>query len=346
MVFEPDGRRRYVVIGAGAVGGVVAAHLVETGHNVVLVARGEHARRIRSRGLVVRRPDGVHTVGMTVAEAAGEVGLSPSDVLFLTVKTQDVESVLAEWAWKPVHSAGGPVGVGADLPVVTFQNGLAAEGAALRRFDNVYGATIAVAASFITPGEVVSPSLPPVAGVIWLGRHPGGRDDVQDSIARDLKKAGFAAFSVMDERCHKAAKLLGSVGNALDLLSGPNDLRDRARILLREEAVVALQAAGIPLTPHHGLDYRGVRLIILPVAGHVPGRFSTWQSFARGATSEVDYLNGEVVLLGRLAGVAVPLNRRAQRLAADPRFAPFRSLAVLLDGTDGLPGHASCNARS
>ncbi|GAA0905285.1 ketopantoate reductase [Virgisporangium aurantiacum] len=334
-----------MVIGAGAVGGVVAAHLVETGHDVVLVARGEHARLIRSRGLVVRRPDGVRTIGMTVAETASEVELSPSDVLFLTVKTQDVEPVLAEWAWKPVHCASEPVGVGADLPMVTFQNGLAAEGTALRRFDNVYGATIAVAASFLTPGEVVSPSLPPVAGVIWLGRHPGGRDDVQDSIARDLGNAGFEAFSVMDERRHKAAKLLGSVANALDLLSGPEDLRGRAKMLLREEAIAALHAAEIPLTPHCALDYRGVQLEILPVPGHVPSRFSTWQSFARGTTSEVDFLNGEVVLLGRLAGVPVPLNRRTQRLVADLRFVPFRSLRVLLDGAEGLPFHAARNVR-
>ena len=43
---------------------------------------------------------------------------------------------------------------------------------------------------------------------------------------------------------------------------------------------------------------------------------STWQSLARGAGSiEVDYLNGEIVLLGRLHNVPTPANAAFQRLA-------------------------------
>jgi 2-dehydropantoate 2-reductase len=46
------------------------------------------------------------------------------------------------------------------------------------------------------------------------------------------------------------------------------------------------------------------------------GQQSTWQSFARGTSSEVDYLNGEIVRLGRLHGVAAPQNAAFQRAAA------------------------------
>ena len=43
---------------------------------------------------------------------------------------------------------------------------------------------------------------------------------------------------------------------------------------------------------------------------------SSWQSLARGTGSiEADYLNGEIVLLGRLHGVATPVNAALQRLA-------------------------------
>ena len=45
--------RRYVVYGAGAVGGVIGARLHLAGHDVTLVARGEHLARIRSDGLVL-----------------------------------------------------------------------------------------------------------------------------------------------------------------------------------------------------------------------------------------------------------------------------------------------------
>lgn len=329
----PEGSesRRYVVIGGGAVGGALAAEFARAGREVLLVARGEHGRLIRERGLIVRRPTGEQTVHPRVVLQPNEVSLEPRDVLLLTVKTQDAEQAVATWAWLPVREAGRTVGRAADLPIVTFQNGLAAEDMALRRFANVYGATIAIAASHTKPGEIVSQSLPPCAAVIWLGRHPSGSDAEQNAITADLNGAGFVAHSVRDSQSQKATKLLGSVGNVLDLLSGPDDLRERALRLLRQEALTVLLAAGIRFPPGEALDYHGTNLEILPVPGHVSGRLSTWQSFVRGASSEVDFLNGEVVLRARRLGLAAPLNQRAQRLALDPRYIRARSLERLLD---------------
>jgi ketopantoate reductase len=43
---------------------------------------------------------------------------------------------------------------------------------------------------------------------------------------------------------------------------------------------------------------------------------STWQSLSRGVSLETDYLNGEIVLLGRLHGVATPVNAALQRASA------------------------------
>jgi 2-dehydropantoate 2-reductase len=325
---------RYVVIGGGAVGGALAAELAPR-HELVLVARGEHGRAIAAQGLTVHRPTGVDVVPVTVVAGPDEVALRPDDVLLLTVKTQDAEAALAQWAWQPV--AGG--GVAADLPLVTFQNGMLTEDLALRRFRHVYGATIGIAASHLVPGEIVSPSLPPTVGLVWLGRHPGGRDDVQDALVADLVGAGFAAWSVDDVTAQKAAKLLANVGNGLDLLSGPDEQRHRARALLRDEAVAVLAAAGVALPPSGDLDRHGITLEVHPVDGHVAGRLSTWQSFARGASSEVDYLNGEVVLLARRAGRPAPYNERLQHLLGAPHLAERRTLAELLDPSlDDLAG--------
>ena len=52
---------------------------------------------------------------------------------------------------------------------------------------------------------------------------------------------------------------------------------------------------------------------IAPGCGIEPGQQSTWQSIARGASHEVDFLNGEIVLLGRLHGVATPFNQAIQQ---------------------------------
>ena len=52
-----------------------------------------------------------------------------------------------------------------------------------------------------------------------------------------------------------------------------------------------------------------------PVDGRNRGGGSTWQSLARGAGSvEVDFLNGEIVLLGRLHAVPTPVNAMLQRV--------------------------------
>ena len=323
--------RRYVVIGAGAVGGVLVGQLVDAerrDRDVVLVARGDHGRLIAQQGLTVRRPTGAQVVPVSVAAGPDDLRLHEGDVLVLTVKTQDVEAALSQWAWQPVHDEGGSVsGVAADLPLLTFQNGMLSEDLALRRFRTVYGATIAIAASYLTPGEVVSPSLPPAVGAVWLGRYPSGRDALQGQIVDDLVSAGFRAWSVDDIVAHKAAKLVANVANGLDLLTGTDEQLARARVELRDEAVSVLTGAGVSLTT---LDFHGVQLEILPVDGHVPGRLSTWQSFARGASSEVDYLNGEIVLLARRAGLAAPLSERLQRMLGAPGPATDRTVEALL----------------
>ncbi|WGL52033.1 2-dehydropantoate 2-reductase N-terminal domain-containing protein [Nocardioides sp. BP30] len=331
--------RRYVVIGGGAVGGALAAHLVPAGHEVVLVARGEHGKRIAADGLRVRRPAGTETVDVPVAAGPDDLELRAGDVLLLTVKTQDAETALAQWAWQPVTGAtGGEDGSTAAtaataLPILTFQNGLATEDLALRRFRRVYGAVAAIAAGYVTPGEIVSPSVDP-AGLFWIGRHPGGSDELQESIVADLRGAGFAAFSVTDIGAQKAAKLLGNLSqNGLALLEGSAEERGRAEQALREEAVAVFAAAGVALPPGGALDRHGVTLQV----GDVPGYRSlgsTWQSFARGTSSEIDYLNGEVVLLARRAGVPAPLSERLQELLGSAELADRRTVAALLAAAD------------
>jgi 2-dehydropantoate 2-reductase len=305
--------RRYVVIGGGAVGSVLAAQLELAGIRTVLVARGAHLEAIRERGLRVRRPAGDDVVRLAVADGPADVRLTEDDLLVLAVKSQDADAALAEWAWRPVRSDRCGA-VAADLPILTFQNGLATEDAALRRFARVYGVTIGIAASYLEPGEVVSPSHP-VIGIAWLGRHPEGapgEDALQAALVGDLRGAGFHVESVGDIAAWKARKLLANVGNGLDVLDGTDAERVAARLALVRETRRVLDRAGILSEDDPGLGPGA--LVVEPVPGHTPGRLSTWQSFARGASSEVDHLNGEVVLLARRHGIDAPLNERLQRL--------------------------------
>jgi 2-dehydropantoate 2-reductase len=71
-----------------------------------------------------------------------------------------------------------------------------------------------------------------------------------------------------------------------------------------------------------------------PVGGETRGGGSTWQSLVRGRPLEVDWLNGEIVLLGAEHGVPTPANaalRRAANAAAARGLTPGPDALALLD---------------
>jgi 2-dehydropantoate 2-reductase len=116
----------------------------------------------------------------------------------------------------------------------------------------------------------------------------------------------------------KYAKLLMNLGNAPDALSPPGEARDRLVELAKEEGRAALTAAGIEFEDENVSDVeaRWRRFGVRDIAGRERAGSSTRQSLVRRSDGiETDYLNGEVVLLGRLHGVATPVNRALCRLA-------------------------------
>lgn len=308
---------RYVIIGAGAVGGAIGGRLAGAGHEVVLVARGAHHAALRAHGLRLVTPDGQHTYRLPAVDGPAGLGeLRADDVLVLAVKTQDSEAALA--AWGPVPVEGG--GTAAErLPLVCAQNGVEGQRLALRRFRHVYGVCVWLPATFVEPG-VVSAAGAPLTGILHLGRYPHGTDDTARRIAADLEKTTtFEAPVVPDVTRWQYAKLLTNLGNAIHALSGPADSEESVRLRerVRAEGESVLTAAGIPYaSAAEEKARRGDRITLHPLPGVEPGGGSTWQSLSRGTgTIESDYLNGEIVLLGRLHGVPTPLNELLQRLA-------------------------------
>lgn len=83
-----------MVLGAGAVGGVLGARLAQAGRDVVLVARGEHLAAMRRNGLRLRTPQEDVTVGVELAEGPEDVILQTGDVLVATAKTQQLGALL------------------------------------------------------------------------------------------------------------------------------------------------------------------------------------------------------------------------------------------------------------
>ncbi|MFI7499704.1 ketopantoate reductase family protein [Streptomyces sp. NPDC049687] len=307
---------RYIIIGAGAVGGTVGGRLAEAGQEVVLVARGAHGAALRDAGLRLRVPEGELTHRLPVVARPAELGvLRADDVLVLAVKTQDSEAALGTWGPAPVEGGGTAA---ERLPLVCAQNGVESGRLALRRFRQVYGVCVWLPSTHVEPG-VVSAAGAPLTGILHLGRCPHGTDDTVRRIAADLEKARFEAPVVEDVARWQYAKLLSNLGNALEAVSGPVDTPEAAALFarVRAEGAAVLDAAGIA---HVGDEeqraVRGDKITLVPLDDAPRGGGSSWQSLSRGAgTIEADYLNGEIALLGRLHGVPTPLNELLQRLA-------------------------------
>jgi 2-dehydropantoate 2-reductase len=327
---------RYVILGAGGVGGTIGGLLAHAGHQVVLIARGAHLAALRSDGLRLATPGGVLTPQLS-ARAVDEFVAHGGDVLVLASKVQDSAELLSQ-----LHAPS-------TLPVVCAQNGVEGERIALRRFRRVYGVCVMLPASHLEPGHVVAAGSPR-PGSLDLGRYPAAPvDECAEEVAAALRRSGFLCTPREDVMPWKRAKLLRNVGNSIEALGGHDEDETVVRELsgrARAEAEAALSAAGLAWTSDEEWDaYRSDQVGLAPVEGAERLGGSSWQSAARGLRStEADYLNGEIVLLGRLHGVPTPVNEllRQEANALVRRGDPPGSvdLAMLVDK---LQSHAFTN---
>jgi len=298
---------RWVLFGAGAVGGVVAGRLAGAGQEVAVIARGAHLEAIRADGLTLREPGGDSVHKIPAFGGPDEVDWRPGDVVVLGVKSMDTTAALAAL---PVR----------DVPVVCLQNGVANEPAALRLFADVYGVCVMLPSSHLTPGVVIA-QCAPVPGILDLGRFPGGVDETAEGLAAGLRAAGFHCEPRADIMRWKYRKLIMNLGNAVEALCGRDDLQGLAAAAapVHAEGEAVLRAAGIDVaSAAEDTARRGDILRQRPVGGQERGGGSSWQSLARGTgTVEADYLNGEIVWLARRHGIPAPLNETARRLELD-----------------------------
>lgn len=330
---------RYLIIGAGAVGGAIGGRLAQFGHEVVLVARGKQYEALRDQGLRFVTPDGPHTHRLPVVDGPEALGtLRADDVLVLCVKTQDSAAALAAWAGRPVEGGGTAA---RNLPLVCAQNGVESERLALRTFHRVYAMCVWLPATFVEPG-VVEAAGTPLTGILHLGRYPGGTDDTVRTIAADLARSRFEAPVTDDVMRWKYAKLLANLANAIEAVSGVLTSDEGIALFrrARAEGEAVLAAAGIGFTPKdEERRARGDKIRFEPFDGSPRGGGSSWQSLQRGAgTIEADYLNGEISLLGRLHGVPTPVNdvlrEQANEAARQGRSAGATPVADLVAAVD------------
>jgi 2-dehydropantoate 2-reductase len=342
----PRDNHRYVIIGAGAIGGTVGAMLARAGTPTVLVARGRHAEVLATAGITLRTPDGTFRTPVSAASAAEQVQLTDRDVLVFTTKTQQLDAALQEWVDQPVHGPDGVVGTaGERLPAMIALNGVAGEEKALRYFRRVFGICVWLPAVHLDPGEVIVRSWP-VAGQFHIARWPASTTTQDDAallsgLAETWSAAGIQVRTPNDVAPWKYNKLLSNLGNAVGALA--------AEAADTSEVVSALRVEGEKVLRHAGIEWISFETSTAaradgPTIRAIPGwnagaSNSTWQSLSRKTGNvESDFFNGEIVRIAHHHGITAPLNaalaraaRSAVRNGAGPSRYSAAQLAELLE---------------
>jgi 2-dehydropantoate 2-reductase len=334
---------RYIILGAGAVGGALGGRLGLVGRDVVLVARGDHLAALRQGGLRLRTPDEDVTQQLLAIAAPDEIDLDIDDVLILATKSQQANDVLLRWADALVHQNGAVIGTaGEQLPIFIALNGVAGEAFAHRYFRRVFGVCVWMPVVHLVPGEVIIRSTPQ-SGMLHIGQVPKSLpddDQVQKQVADDLIAANFDVPLPDDVMAWKYRKLISNIGNVFQALVSRNgdwrplaaeaetearSVLDAARIgYISDAEETAARAAGFTMKPVPG------------VAESTGG--STWQSLQRSTGNiETDYLNGEIAMIAHRIGMEAPINsrlailaRRAAVTGAKPGDMSAQQLADLL----------------
>jgi len=303
---------RIAVIGAGAVGCTIGALLSRAGQDVTLIGRPEQVAAIRKGGLQLDGALGRFSVQVPVAE---QLDFRP-DLALLTVKTQDV-----------VPAVQASLSFLTDTPLVTLQNGLRSDDlvAGVLPPHQIVSAVVSIIATYLTAGTVtvISP------GSLVIGHPFAATEPLLPMVAEVLNQAIPTQISANIRGAHWL-KLLVNVNNALPAITNctvqeiyADPYLSQLMIRLLREGLAVVQRAGIKLESLPDVSVALIRLLgRLPVrlaarlasakvrrtVSTLPVLGSTLQSLRRHRSTEIDYLNGEIVRLGTETGVPTPLN--------------------------------------
>lgn len=302
---------RVAVIGAGAVGGLLAALLHRAGHDVEVTARGEHLAAIRADGIRLDGGYGDHVARVGAAETL----TARPDLAILATKAQDAEAALRANA-----------AVLDGIPLLIVQNGLGGIRVARDVLPTapLLGGLALFATSYLSPGRItVTAALPLV-----LGAAEGTPSSVLDDVAEVLR-AALPIEVVESLEGAQWTKLLVNHVNALPAITGLSVQETVADPRLRRVLAASLRET-VRLANRIGIRFTGLQGIpgwILPWLGRgplaatallprllakrmgaVPNPGSTLQSIRRGQLTEIDFLNGAVVRTADDHGRRAPIN--------------------------------------
>ena len=306
---------RVCVVGAGAIGGMLAARLSAAGHDVSVIARGEHLDAIRQRGLTLVEIDGGATAAPDIAASDDFGALGAHDTVILALKAHQIAAVAPELARLCRD----------DTVIVPVQNGIGwwyferhggpHDGHRLQALDPDGAIAAAVAPERIVACIAYPAAEKTAPGVIThiegdrfpLGELDGAKSGRAAALAGALSGAGFKSRVLTDIRSHVWVKAWGNLAfNPISALTGATlaeicrtpATRDLAARMMTEAAGIA-EALGVRIRISVEQRIAGAEA----VGEH---KTSMLQDAEAGRPLELDPLVGVFVELGELTGVPTP----------------------------------------
>jgi len=305
--------KRTLVIGGGALGGVMAARLTRNGHDVtVLDANLEHVERMRDPGLEVDLVGESFTVRLNAVSDASELS-GTYDFGLVTLKAPHIRSAL-----EPLASMGC-----VDL-FVSLGNGLVQD-----RIQDIVGSdrlvvgTVSWGATNLGPGRVAQTTIAPFA----LGELDGTLSARLESLGGVLSDVAEVHFTDNIQGQVWSKLLLNSSFSGLGVVTGlvyadviaQQNGAGVAMALWTEGFRVAM-AMNVDLDVVAGIEPRDIAVldpkdrprsmesIDKLMASLGPTKASMLQDIEKGAVTEVDVINGGVSSTGKKVGIPTPLN--------------------------------------
>ena len=301
------------VIGAGAIGSVVAAYLTKAGQDVTLIGRKNQVEAISANGLKVKGVRGEETIPVKALPSLDQ----EYDLVIFTVKTLDIEDAVNTNQTFLRNAL-----------ILSSQNGVQADLHLKESFrqENMFSSIVMFGSTYVQPGEVTFN----FEGDWIIGKPFEPVDDKTREIAEFLQNA-FPAVVSEDIVGMKWLKLFVNFNNCIPALIGKSMQETfadmdmcRLSVLLLKEGVEIIGKAGIaPVSLPKFPVERIVGLAQMPIdqaAGIINKTLTTLskeplygsilQSIMRKRPSEIDYINGEIVRLARQLQVDAPLNAK------------------------------------
>lgn len=318
---------KFAVLGAGAIGGFLAARLALAGHEVAVLARGRNLEVIGAQGLRLIEADGRELAATTVRAVADLADAGPAEVLLLCVKAHQVSAL------RPAIAAA--LAAAPSTMLVTMVNGVP-----WWYFQRLPGAWEGRVLESVDPGGELAASIDPacvVGGVVYpaaelvepglvrviegnrftLGKPDGSRSERIEALSQALMGAGFKAPVSKDIRAEIWLKLWGNLCfNPISALTQAT-LEDIARFGPTRALVARMMGEGQAVAEALGVRFRiGIEQRIAGAEAVGAHKTSMLQDIEAGREPELAALVGAVIELGQVAGVATPTIEAVSALAA------------------------------